>query len=194
MVHGANMGPVLGRQYPGGPHVGHVNLAIWEPCHTDYLVSPPQDTATVAMPYEWATHSSVLHNFDIISYGQVTKPYVGDGAWLRKYVVALIRRRTWCFNTLWPKQNGRNFADDIFKCILLNENMWIAINILLNFVPKSQINNIQALVQIMDWRRPGDKPLSEPVMISLLTHICVTRPQGRKDMLASCVYISPKHA
>ena len=28
-VHGANMGPIWGRQDPGGPHVGHVNLAIW---------------------------------------------------------------------------------------------------------------------------------------------------------------------
>ena len=39
------------------------------------------------------------------------------------------------------------------------------------------MNNIPSLVQIMDWRRPGDKPLSEPMMVSLLTHICVTRPQ-----------------
>ena len=29
----------------------------------------------------------------------------------------------------------------------------------------------------MAWRRPGDKPLSEPMMVSLSTHICVTRPQ-----------------
>ena len=29
----------------------------------------------------------------------------------------------------------------------------------------------------MAWRRPGDKPLSEPMMVKLLTHICVTRPQ-----------------
>ena len=28
-VHGANMGPACGRQDPGGPHVGHMNLAIW---------------------------------------------------------------------------------------------------------------------------------------------------------------------
>ena len=28
-VHGANMGPTCGRQDPGGPHVGHVNLAVW---------------------------------------------------------------------------------------------------------------------------------------------------------------------
>ena len=40
-----------------------------------------------------------------------------------------------------------------------------------------QINNIQALVQIMAWRRPGDKSLSEPMMLSLLMHICVTPPQ-----------------
>ena len=38
-------------------------------------------------------------------------------------------------------------------------------------------NNMPSLVQMMAWRRPGDKPLSEPMMVSLLTHICVTRPQ-----------------
>ena len=47
----------------------------------------------------------------------------------------------------------------------------------LKFVPKGPINKIPALVQIMAWRRPGDKPLSEPMMVRLLTHICVTRPQ-----------------
>ena len=47
----------------------------------------------------------------------------------------------------------------------------------LKFVPKGPINNIPALVQIMVWRRPGDKPLFEPMMVSLLTHIRVTRPQ-----------------
>ena len=47
----------------------------------------------------------------------------------------------------------------------------------LRFVPKGPINNNPALVQIMAWHRSGDKPLSEPMMVSLLTHICVTRPQ-----------------
>ena len=28
--HGANMGPIWGRQDPGGPHVGPMNFAIWE--------------------------------------------------------------------------------------------------------------------------------------------------------------------
>ena len=80
-------------------------------------------------------------------------------------------------NTLRPRQNDRHFADDIFKCIFLNENTSISINISLKFVPEGLINNIQALVQIMAWLRLGDKPLSEPMMVSLLTHICITRPQ-----------------
>ena len=46
---------------------------------------------------------------------------------------------------------GQNFADDIFKCIFLNENVWISIAISLKFIPKGQINNIPALVHIMAW-------------------------------------------
>ena len=92
-------------------------------------------------------------------------------------------------STLRPRQNGRHFADDIFKCIFLNENVWISIKISLNFVPKDRINNIPALVQIMAWRRSGDKPLSEPMMVSLLTHICVTRPQWLKCAQCSSMAI-----
>ena len=54
---------------------------------------------------------------------------------------------------------------------------WISLKISLKFVSKVRIKNIPALVQIMAWRRPGDKPLSEPMVVSLTTHICVTRPQ-----------------
>ena len=86
-----------------------------------------------------------------------------------------------CINKLRPWQNGRHFADDILKCIFLNENARISLKMSLKFVPKVRINNIPALVQIMAWRRPGDKPLSEPMMFSLLTHICVTRPQWVND-------------
>ena len=66
-----------------------------------------------------------------------------------------------------------HFPDDIFKCIFLNENVWISIKNFIEVVPKVPINNIPALVQIMAWRRLGDKPLYEPMIVSLLTHICV---------------------
>ena len=35
-------------------------------------------------------------------------------------------------DTLRPRQNGRHFADDIFKCIFLNENFWLSNDISLN--------------------------------------------------------------
>ena len=84
----------------------------------------------------------------------------------------------WPIITLRPRRNEQHFADDIFKRIFFNENVWISIKIFdKKVVPRGPINNISALVQIMAWRRPGDKPLSEPMMVRSTTHICVTRPQ-----------------
>ena len=80
-----------------------------------------------------------------------------------------------CFNTLRLRQNGSHLPDNTLKFIYLNENVWISLNISLKFDPKVRINNIPALVQIMVGRHPGAKPLSEPMMASLLMHICVTR-------------------
>ena len=87
-------------------------------------------------------------------------------------------------NTLRPRQNGRLFTDNIFTCIFLNENVWISVKISLKFVVKGSINNIPASVQIMAWRRLGDKPLSEPMMVRLATFICVARPQWVNNLLA----------
>ena len=87
----------------------------------------------------------------------------------------MMLKATKCFvtvQTLRPRQDGR--------CFFLNENVWIPIKISLKFVSKDPINNNPALVQIMAWRRPGDKPLSEPMVVNLLTHICVCRPQWVK--------------
>ena len=86
-------------------------------------------------------------------------------------------------NTLRLNTNGRHFPDDIYRWIFLNENVWISIKISLRFVPWRPINNILALVQIMAWHLPGDKALSEPMVVSLLMHICVTRPQWVKPIL-----------
>ena len=106
--------------------------------------------------------------------------------WSRWWPVAAI---TEVVNTLRPKQNGRHFADDTFKRIFLNENVRISIKISLKFVPKGPINNNPALVQIMAWRRSDEKPLSEPMMVSLLTHICVTRPQWVNPRLGRVTHI-----
>ena len=63
---------------------------------------------------------------------------------------------------------------EILKWISLNENVWISIKISLkSFL--GPFNNIPALVQMV-----VDKPSSEPMMVSLLMHICVSWPQWIK--------------
>ena len=83
-----------------------------------------------------------------------------------KVVIAIVRYiNDYIFfqlNSSPTGQNGRHFADDVFKCIFVNKMFCILNRLLLKFVPKGLINNIPALVQIMAWRRPGGKPLSEP--------------------------------
>ena len=49
-------------------------------------------------------------------------------------------------NTFRPRQYGHHFADNIFKCIFLNENVWILNTISLKCVRYGPINNMSALV------------------------------------------------
>ena len=81
------------------------------------------------------------------------------------------------FNTLKPRQIGRYFSIDIFKCIFLNENVRISIKIPRQFGPNGPINNIPALVQTIARRWSGDKLFSEPMMVDLLMHIFITLSQ-----------------
>ena len=59
-------------------------------------------------------------------------------------------------------------ADDIFKWSFFNENVRIPIHISLNFIPRRPIYYTPVLVQVMAWRRTGDKPLSEPMMTQFI--------------------------
>ena len=63
-----------------------------------------------------------------------------------------------------PGQNGRYFADDVFKYIFVNEKLCLSVKISLKFVSKGPIDNIQVLDQKKVRRRTGDKALSEPML------------------------------
>ena len=95
-----------------------------------------------------------------------------------EYITPLSLWNMMCIvNLLRLRQNGCHFAYD-------HSNAFSSMT-MLEF--RLKINIIPALVQIMTWRRPGDKPLPEPLMFSLLTHICVTRPQWIIDPCPSVV-------
>ena len=79
--------------------------------------------------------------------------------------------------THWGRSKTDTISQTTFWSAFFNENVWILLRISLKFVSNVRINIIPALDQMMVWCRPRDKPLSEPMMVSLLTHICVNRPQ-----------------
>ena len=95
----------------------------------------------------------------------ITIPYTDSSYWEKQ------------FDTLRPRHNGHHFADDTFNRIFVYENVRNSVEFSLKFVPKGPINIIPALVLIMAWRGPSDRPLFEPMLVRSLTHICVTRPQ-----------------
>ena len=81
------------------------------------------------------------------------------------------------FNSLRPRQNGHHFQTTFSNVISWMKMYEFPLRFHWSLFPRVDFNNIPALGQIMAWRRPGDKPLSEPMMVSLLTHRCATRPQ-----------------
>ena len=93
---------------------------------------------------------------------------------------------------------GRDKMAAIFQTTFSNAFPWMKVYEFrlrfLKFVPKGPINNSPSLVQMMAWRRPGDKPLSKPMIGSLLTHICVTRPQWVKIHRTTLPCVGKTHA
>ena len=127
-----------------------------------------------------------METWDMETLSAIVSHYAGNPLWCHWMWWICIM----FVNTLRPRQNGRHFTDNTFKYIFVNGNVIMSAKISLKFVSKGPINNIPALVQIMAWRRPGDKPLSEPMMVRLLTHICVTRPQWLKHIALWCYVTS----
>ena len=103
--------------------------------------------------------------------------YLSKNAWKGFLHVLWYRLKHWG----WDKMAtiSQTTLSSAFSWKKMSE-FWFKIS--LKFVPKSPIDNIPALFQIMAWRRPGYKPFSEAMMVNLLTHICFARPQWVKIM------------
>ena len=130
--------------------------------------------------YTYAAPIKILHN----------APHGGCGRyrlWRSSY--SLTVAVTYVLHVLWDLEYGAserkvlthwvwderdNILQTTFSSVFSSMKMF---EFRLKFVPKGPINNIPALIKIMAWCRPGDKSLSEPMMVSLLMHIIVTRPQ-----------------
>ena len=114
---------------------------------------------TISNAFSWIIFLELLFEFHWNLFAIDNKPaLVQVMAWCRtgdksfpELICSILgegRPRGITFNTLIPSQNGRHFADDIFKCTFFNGKVWFPIEIPPKFVPKSPIDNIPTLVQI----------------------------------------------
>ena len=142
---------------------------------------------TVEFPYNTINYDVILHGIYQIMKSQKT----------------FHNRERACFSISLTEDNvltkcSRDKMAAIFRATyssVLSRMKMYAFLLRLKFAPKGQINNFPVLVQIMSGRRLGDKLLSEPMMVSLLTHICVTWHQWLNDIwLCTQVHVETRHA
>ena len=127
----------------------------------------PTTSALTYMYTQWYTHI-------LIDNGQLKYPWQRILTLLEQ---AMGRRAGRCINTLRPRQHGCHFPDDIFRCVFLNENVWIAIDISLSFVPKGPIDKATShyLNQwwLVYWRIYASLSLNE-LRLRISTHFYYT--------------------
>ena len=143
----------------------------------DGLVSlwarPSAGTEMTIMGF-WGISPESLNGIYILETCVVDNPTL----WVKDSTVGVLaKKKQDNINILRPRQMAAIFQTTFSNAFSLMKIYEFRLRFHWSLYPKVRINNIPALVQIMAWRRPGDKPLSEPMVVNLLTHICVTRPQ-----------------
>ena len=150
------MGPIWGRQDPGGPHVGPMNFAIW-----GSVIMASQITgvmivySTICSGADQRKHQSSASLAFVREIDQSLVNSLHKGTVMWKMIPFDVLMPELCLPQLAADggmafrsragQNGRHFLDDIIKCIFLNENVWISIKISLevcSWGSKQQFPNI----------------------------------------------------
>ena len=105
-------------------------------------------------------------------------PYIGKFSFSKQNNVGFVNEHYEMPHIFLLTHWGRDKMAAISQTTLSNAFSWMKMyEFRLTFHWSLFLNNIPILVQIMAWRRSGDKPLSKPMEVRLPTHICVTRPQ-----------------
>ena len=154
--------------------IGDRNVWCYEPCiSTAFQFQWGFEITT------WMKHFVAILYTDKITYRQ---PNLYASSPINCHSIKMPIRIWLQIFTHWGRDKMAAISRRHFQMHFPESTCKISITISLKFVAKGPVNYIAALVQIMAWHRPADKPLSEPMMVSLLTHICVTRPQWVKSI------------
>ena len=140
-VHGANMGPIWGRQDPGGPHFGPMNFTTW-------VVLPEYSVFSTGKVYRVSREKEITVKLKAwwwlmaIWYRDICNHHgnIIQSECISKAPLCMI-----VFSSP-PGQNGRPFPNDIFTWIFTTKMFCILIKISLKFVPRGPVDNISTLV------------------------------------------------
>ena len=162
-------------------------------CHNLFITPKTRDVAIIAplinFPIKEKLYvTNVPQSFHHIHISQMSPQLSCGGLNMNSRVTLFftIRKNRRNYGTGWtsrPRHHCCFFANYFFKCIFSNENAWITPKISLMYVSNVPINSVSALVQIIAWRRPGNRPSSEEIIVSLLAYICV--PQNGRVLVIS---------
>ena len=149
---------LIGMMTSSNGNIFHVTCPLWG-----------ESTVTVSFP----SQRPVTRSFDVLFDLRLNKQFsnCNDFIWwgnppcqILQWSRGSVKIKSLYHINSWTKWPPFWQVDDIVKCIFLNESDKIPIWISLKFVPRSPIDNKPALVQVVAWRRTGEKPLSEPMM------------------------------
>ena len=132
------------------PMVAPKNIPIWWKGHFPWLL-------VTSMPLTWQFPPDPFSRYGFIAYR------VENGS-SESQLLKIYNFVTVTLTHLPLDKMATILTDHIFNCIFLIENDKLLIQISLNLVPSSPINNKSALVRVMARRRSGDKPLPGPKM------------------------------
>ena len=118
----------------------------WSPARQQAIIWTNADILSIRTLGTYIS-KKITSKFKKCSFNKMYRPFcLGLNVLIRAVSICYGLKGDFSLNTLRPRQNGRHFADDILKCIFLNENVWIPIEFSLKFVPKGPIDNIPAFV------------------------------------------------
>ena len=156
------MGPIWGRQDPGGPHelcyLGWRHIVGFKASQFISIstICPIAGTGPHLKKIKalhWSAFVMEIYRWTVDSPHK--GPITGKAFYIYVHTISRVMKSA---------QNGRDVADNIFKCIFLKDNVFILFWNPIKLVPEVPIDSKWVLVQIMAWRRAKDEPLFEPLM------------------------------
>ena len=104
-----------------------IKSEVWPICHCLGLGHETMVCAVCLLIFLRYLYTCMLNQGRGIVYSPTAEWLHITGRLLSRYFTLTLMRRKWSLNALRPTQNGHHVADNIVKCVYVDENVWISI-------------------------------------------------------------------